>query len=268
MSTTEEKISAIEEPAAVEQPAEPNENTVEAPPPAKKKGMTGEVKLFIGILVGAVVLGGAAIYPTLVGPPGPVKPPPPAPVTRPEVTRAFLIPPGSHIKGDPNAKYSLVEFSDFQCPSCKKAVPEIEKALKNQKGKLNVVFRHFQAAHQHMHSRTLGMAAEAAGLQGKFFEMAGKLFAKQDEYEAATEDDVKDIVTKDAKELGLDVERFKKAMASKEVAAKYDADQAAADKAGLNATPSFFFVPPAGKPTAISTTADMAWWVADPKNYK
>lgn len=265
MSATEEKIEVEGEDLAAETPVEPGTQPEQVTPPKKK--MSGEVKLFIGILVGAIVLGGAAIGPTLLQKP----PTPPGPENmekRPEISRAFLIPAGSHVKGDPSAKYTLVEFSDFQCPSCKKAVPEIEKALKNQKGKLNVVFRHFQAARQHMQSRTLGVAAEAAGAQGKFYEMGDKLFENQDKYEAATSEDVNVIVMKAARDLKLDVGRFKKDAASAAIIARYDADQAAAEKAKLTATPSFFFVPPTGHPTRLSTTADVAWWVADPKNYK
>ncbi len=237
---------------------------VETPAPRKK--MSGEVKLFIGILIGAILLGGAALYPVLnAKPPGGPAPPPPTPV---ELTRSLLIPSGTHLKGDPNAKYTLVEFSDFQCPSCKKAMPMIENALKKQQGKLNYVFRHFQAASAHQHSRTLGLAAEAAGRQGRFYEMVDKLFESQEKYDAASPEDIADMTAKFAKQLKLDVPRFKKDMAAAEVIARYDADMADAEKASLSQTPSFFFVPSAGKSTQISSSAEMESWVANPKNYK
>ena len=230
--------------------------------PAKKK-MSGEVKLFIGILVGALILGGAALYPML----NTGQPPGPPPPKLDAVDRALLIPAGSRIQGNPNAKYTLVEFSDFQCPSCKTANPMIAKALKEQNGKFNYIFRHYQAARSHQHSRTLGLAAEAAGIQGKFYEMGDKLFENQGRVEAASPEEVSDIVVQCAKELKLDVTKFKKDMDSKEAKDRYDSDRQAAEKAGVTSTPSFFFVPPTGQVTRISTSADMAWWVADPKHY-
>jgi protein-disulfide isomerase len=236
--------------------------------PAKKK-MSGEVKLFIGILVGAVILGGAALYPMLMTLKPPIPPVKTGPVDHPEtVNRAFLIPANSRFQGDPKAKYTLVEFSDYQCPSCKTANPMIAKALKEQNGKFNFVFRHFQAARAHRHSRSLGIAAEAAGMQGKFYEMGDKLFENQGKYEMAGPEEVNEVILECAKELKLDLAKFKKDLNSKEAKGRYDADQQAADKAGLNSTPSFFFVPPTGQVTRISTAADMAWWVADPKHYQ
>jgi protein-disulfide isomerase len=268
-------VSTAEETTTGAQPLPTNNGTGEhvaettypdAPPPPAKKKISGEVKLFISILVGALILGGAAIYPTLKGPPTPQ-----SDVTKidnPDINRAFLIPANSHILGDPNAKFSVVEFSDLQCPSCKKAVPELAKALKEQRGKFNVVFRHFQAAASHAHSRTLGIASEAAGAQGKFYQMCDKIFGEQEKYEAMQADEVKDMMVHVAADLHLDVARFKKDMDSPQVIARYDNDQAAGDKAKIVSTPYFFFVPPTGKATGFTRTPDLLYWVKQPENYK
>ena len=263
MSTTEETIDNTE--VVSVQESQPESGPITAEPAPAKKRVSGEVKLFAAILVGAIILGGAAIWPTMAPGPKRYTPPPPKKV---ELKREMLMPAGSHIKGDPNAKYSLVEFSDFQCPSCMKSVAEIEQLLKQHKGKLNVVFRHYQAARAHVHSRDLGLAAEAAGLQGKFFEMGGKLFESQHDYEAASPEDVQEIVLKAAKELGLNVERFKKDLVSTQVAARYDADIAAAETAHIESTPCYVFVPPTGQPTVIAGTPEMLTWLKDPKNFK
>lgn len=273
MSTTEETTSGVEPPVtdngADVHSAEPSFSDPPASPatPPRKK-MSGEVKLFLGILIGALILGGAAIYPMLSTSKPSTPDVGPKKIDNPEINRAFLIPANSHILGDPNAKYSIVEFSDLQCPSCKKAVPEVEKALKANKDKLNVVFRHYQAARSHAHSRTLGIASEAAANQGKFFEMCDKIFENQEKYEGMQADEVKDMLVHFAGDLHLDVPRFKKDMEDPQVIKRYDDDQAAAEKANISSTPYFFFVPPTGKATGFSRTSDLVYWVSQPDNYK
>ena len=257
MSTTEEKTETTRR-GADNRNARRIPGSPEQVSPPKKK-MTGEVKLFIAILVGAMISGGAAIGPTLLQQKPPAFRGPENMGKRPNQS-GISGPIGRTCQGNPKAKFTLVEFSDFQCPSCKNAVPEVEKPLKAQHGKLNLVFRHFQAARKHMHSRDLGIAAEAAGVQGKFYEMGDKLFDHQPDYEAATSEEVDAIIMKAANDLKLDAGRFKKDRASAAIAARYDADQAAAEKANLNATPTFFFVPPTGPPIKLPTITDATYW--------
>ena len=102
---------------------------------------SGEIKLFTGILVGALALVAVAVLPNLLGPRRDKDHVTPAP---PKVTPALLMPPGSHIRGNPAAPYSLVEFGDYQCPTCLTAHNDIKEILKTYKDKLRLVYHHYQ----------------------------------------------------------------------------------------------------------------------------
>ena len=135
-------------------------------------------------------------------------------------------------RGAPMAKITLIEFSDFQCPHCGAAHPDVLRALREFDGNLRQVYRYFPLSN---HSRALpaAKAAEAARLQGKFWEMHDLLFEHQRELEDA---DLK----KYASQLGLDVARFEADMASEQVAKRIQADRELGEKLGIEATPSFF----------------------------
>jgi protein-disulfide isomerase len=135
-------------------------------------------------------------------------------------------------RGAPMAKVTLVEFSDFQCPHCGAAHPDVVRALREFDGNLRVVYRYFPLS---SHSRALpaARAAEAARLQGKFWEMQDLLFEHQRELEDAD-------LRKYASQLGLDMARFEQDMSSPEVEQRIQADRALGQKLGIEATPSFF----------------------------
>src|SRR5205823_4112015 len=133
---------------------------------------------FLFITIGALALGGAVFIPSMLAG-GPKKPEGPT-IMPPKINRQLLVPPGSHMKGDPNAPFTIVEFSDFQCSHCKDAYPRMEQMIQQYKPRLNFVYHHYRAAPGHRHSFALGWAAEAAGMQGKFFEMAERIFNNQD----------------------------------------------------------------------------------------
>jgi protein-disulfide isomerase len=139
---------------------------------------------------------------------------------------------GTPVKGAQTAKVTLVEFSDFQCPFCKRVGPTLEQIEKTYGDKVRIAFKHLPLP-MHPQAESAARAAEAAHRQGKFWEMHDKLFADQQGLsEAAYE--------KHAKELGLDLERFKKDYASPEVKARVDADMREANQLGVNGTPGFF----------------------------
>jgi protein-disulfide isomerase len=148
-------------------------------------------------------------------------------------------------RGAPMAKVTLVEFSDFQCPHCGAAHPELQRLLREYDGRLRLVYKYFPLSN---HTRAVPAAgggggaagapppppaADAARAQGKFWEMHDLLFEHQRELEDA---DLK----KYAAQLGLDVERFERDMNSDAVAQKVDADRALGERLGIEATPSFF----------------------------
>jgi protein-disulfide isomerase len=135
-------------------------------------------------------------------------------------------------KGAADAKVTIVEFSDFQCPFCSKAEPAVDEVMKNYSDKVRVVFRHFPLD---FHDKAF-KAAEAAGCaedQGKFWEFHKTLFANQG---ALSIDDLK----AHAKTLGLDSGKFNECLDSGKMKAKVDGDMAAARAVGVNGTPAFF----------------------------
>lgn len=231
---------------------------------------SGEVKLFIIILVVAVLLVGVALYPKLTGK-GPGAPPlPDKPKEAPaNVTRELLIPPWSHIRGNPKAPYSLVVFADFQCPSCKSSVEATKELLKTYKDRLNVVFHHYHVSLQHFNAPLMGQAAEAAAAQGKFWEMHDALFERQHQfstqYEVAT---ITGLLAEVAGEIRLDVLKFREAITNGSAKKAYDRDFAIGEKIRIKGTPTYYFVPPKGKPVVLSTTTQMMEWVQNPKNWK
>ncbi|MBN2527978.1 MAG: thioredoxin domain-containing protein [Deltaproteobacteria bacterium] len=134
--------------------------------------------------------------------------------------------------GHPGARTEIIVFSDFQCSFCKKAAREIRRLLLAHPNRLKVYYKHYPLAY-HPYSRRAAQAAEAARLQGKFWEMHDLLFAH-----AEALDDV--LVYTLAKKLKLDMERLKKDMDSPEVIAKVNADKAEGERLKIRGTPSFF----------------------------
>jgi protein-disulfide isomerase len=148
----------------------------------------------------------------------------------------MLTPPVSdrdHIRGSSAAPAVLVEYGDFECPACGEAYP-IVKALETQLGAmLAVVFRHFPLTTVHPHAQRAAEAAEAAGAQGKFWQMHDILFERQ---EALEDTNLVDY----ALELRLDVQRFVRDLAAHRHVAKVRADFASGVRSGVNGTPTFF----------------------------
>ncbi|MHA7132385.1 DsbA family protein [Oerskovia turbata] len=93
---------------------------------------------------------------------------------------ADLVPPGAHVFGDPTAPVTIVEFGDFECPYCHDAAPVLRAVVEESAGTVRLVFRHFPLFEVHPYALTAALAAEAAGAQGRFWEMHDLLFAHQD----------------------------------------------------------------------------------------
>lgn len=140
------------------------------------------------------------------------------------------------VKGAESAKVTIIEYSDFECPACAAAAPLIKDLLSEYGNDVRFVYRHFPLP-SHRNSEVAAYAAEAAGEQGKFFEMHDLLFEKQDEWRAG---DPTGKFREYAALLGLDTEKFVVDMNSGEVKSKVAADKASAYGARINATPTFF----------------------------
>ncbi len=138
----------------------------------------------------------------------------------------------SKVRGAPMAPITLVEFSDFECPYCGAARPELERLLREFDGQVKLVFKYFPLS-VHQRAMPAARAAEAASRQGKFWEMHDLLFEHQRELEDAD-------LLRYATQLGLDVARFQADMASPEVQKVIDADRQAGEKLGIEGTPTIY----------------------------
>ena len=136
-------------------------------------------------------------------------------------------------KGAKDAKVVVVEFSDYQCPFCGQAEPLMNQVVQAYPKDVRRVYKQFPLTSIHQNALPAAKAAVAAGKQGKFWEMHQKLFEHQRELSA-------DNYKTWAKEIGLDVTRFEKDMASPEVQAEIDRDIADARSADVTGTPSIF----------------------------
>ncbi len=134
--------------------------------------------------------------------------------------------------GSESAKVTIVEFSDFQCPSCKVAQPVLEAILAKYPTEVKLVYRHFPLP-SHEFGFISAEAAEAAGLQGKFWEMHAKLFE-------ISPDLSRDQLIQAAKDLKLDIAKFTSDIDSDSVRQKVLTDQADGNALSVNATPTFF----------------------------
>ncbi len=138
----------------------------------------------------------------------------------------------SPARGAKNAKVTLVEFSDFQCPYSQRVQPLIQKLLKEYPGDLQHVFKHFPLRF-HKQAAPAAKACIAAGLQGKFWEMEEMVFKNPKELQ---DDDLK----KYAGKIGLDVDRFEKDFKSEKVEKRLQQDIAQARKIKVTGTPTLF----------------------------
>ncbi len=150
-----------------------------------------------------------------------------------------------HIKWSPDKKNLLVEYSDFQCPACKNA-HNILKAIEASGSadfeitkRVTFVYRHFPLSQIHDKANVAAYAAEAASKQDKFWEMIDLLFDNQQNWKDSNNPQQEDFINY-AKELKLDIEKFKKDIDSLEVKNKVAEDLRDADQIGISSIPIFF----------------------------
>jgi protein-disulfide isomerase len=143
----------------------------------------------------------------------------------------------AHIRGKPDAPVTLEEFGDFQCPPCGQFAGFAEELLKEYDSRLRVVFRNFPLP-AHEHAREAAMAAEAAGFQGKFWEMHDTLYREQSAWSTAP--NTRELFESYAGTLGLDMDQFKKDMDSDKARQRVDSDHALGDSLGIKVTPTLF----------------------------
>jgi protein-disulfide isomerase len=183
--------------------------------------LTGESKILLGILAATAVIILTAI--AYVNKPAPLQKP---------ISRDELIPPGSFTTGNASAAAWLVEFSDFQCPACRAFAPTVVELVKTYPDKLLFIYRHYPLS-QHQYAKSAAMVAEAAGLQGKFWEMSTLLFENQNRFATNPWGAL-------ASELKLNRKQFDVDLSSQTLKTKIDRDEQTAIRLRLPGTPTFF----------------------------
>lgn len=141
----------------------------------------------------------------------------------------------SPVKGPKDAKITIIEFSDFQCPFCKRGKDTMEEVMKAYPNDVKLVFKQMPLDFHKM-AKPAALAALAAAKQGKFWEMHDKFFDNQGELSSKGEEYIVQV----AKEIGLNIDKFNADRKSKEIEDEVAADVALAGKNGINGTPGFF----------------------------
>jgi protein-disulfide isomerase len=192
--------------------------------------MQNETKILIGVAA-MVVVGGIALF-----------------AINPKVQEAgksvdpkSLIRESSHMTGKADAKVSLVEFGDHQCPACAAVEPTLEKVKEKYKDNpnFNLVWRHFPLTSIHRNAVASSEASEAAGAQGKFWEMHKMLYERQQQWE--TQADPTTMFINYAKELGMgDIAKFESDLKNHIYRELVLTDLSDGEKLGISSTPTFF----------------------------
>ena len=138
-----------------------------------------------------------------------------------------------HAQGPPDAPVTLVEYGDYECPYCGRAYPIVKQLQERMSDRLRFVFRNFPLNTLHEHAGVAAQAAEAAGAQGKFWEMHDILYEHQAELDQA---DLRHY----ALNIGLEIYQFDADLSGERFAKKVRADFRGGVRSGVNGTPTFF----------------------------
>ena len=138
-----------------------------------------------------------------------------------------------HVQGAAGAAVTLVEYGDYQCPYCGQAYPIVKQLQARMGAKMRLVFRNFPLAEMHPYAMGAAEVAEAAALQGKFWEMHDRLYEHQDELDP-------DSLMQHARHLHLDLKKLEDAIRGGGIAERIKADFNGGVRSGVNGTPSFY----------------------------
>lgn len=145
--------------------------------------------------------------------------------------------PDDWVRGDRAAAVTLLEYADFQCPACASYAPLVQQVGDEYAGRVRIVMRHFPLR-QHGNAIAAAQAAEAAGRQGKFWEMHDLLYERQNAW--VNGGNPEETFRAYAAELTLDAAKFQSDSADPAARAKIDRDQRSGIALGVNSTPSFY----------------------------
>jgi protein-disulfide isomerase len=159
---------------------------------------------------------------------------------------------GDRTTGKSDAKVIVFEYADYQCPGCGAAFSTTKTIQDTYKDKVAFVFRNFPLTSIHPNALAAASVAEAAGQQGKFWEMHDLLFTQRSAWVNLSADQRGSVFVGYAQQLGLDTAKFTSDQSSKLVSEKINFDRALGSKVGVNSTPSFFI----GSTKIDATTTD------------
>jgi protein-disulfide isomerase len=144
-----------------------------------------------------------------------------------------VVTPEDHVLGPADAPVTVLEYGDYECPYCRGAFRDVHEMLDRYPGKIRFVFRNFPIQQVHPHAEQAAEAAEAAAVQGKFWEMYEQLLQP---YASLDTDALIDY----AQRTGLDIPRFLADITDQRYARKIDSDQREGIRNGVNQTPKFY----------------------------
>jgi protein-disulfide isomerase len=190
-------------------------------------GMSTNLRFTLGVLAAVALIVGGAVFFAMKG------------SSEPATAGSNPVRADSHqLSTAADGKVTIVEFLDFECPSCGRAYPAVEQLRKEYAGKITYVVREFPLD-MHPNAMNAAAAAEAAANQGKFEAMYNKLFTTQQAWGGQQTDHAKTFDGY-AQELGLDMARFRADVASQQVRDRIETDRADGAAAGARGTPTFF----------------------------
>jgi protein-disulfide isomerase len=138
-----------------------------------------------------------------------------------------------HVRGDRDAPVTIIEYGDFECPSCKQAAPAVLLLMHGFQGGVRLLFRHFPLEEFHANALAAAEASEAAAAQGRFWEMHDRLFDNQRHFQSAH-------LRRLAEGLGLDLRRFSKELEEHSHVPRIRQDITEGRRLGVRATPTFY----------------------------
>jgi protein-disulfide isomerase len=194
--------------------------------------MSGMPKLFkplIVIVIAVAVAAGAAVY---------LSRQPDEPANTSAAPTHVDIKGGGHFRGPANASVTLVEFGDYQCPSCGAYHPLVKEVLNRYPQQVRLEYHHFPLITVHPNTMLASQAVEAAGDQGKFWEMHDAVFEHQNDWAGSPNPEPVFITL--ATGLGLDINKFMQGLRSPEIQQRILKDVERGQDARVEATPTFF----------------------------
>jgi protein-disulfide isomerase len=144
-----------------------------------------------------------------------------------------------HVFGSNQQKVVFIEYGDYQCPACGRMYSTVKAITAAYQDKLTFIFRNFPLTSVHPNALAAATAAEAAGLQGKYYQMHDALYENQTTWSDVDVSKRGGLFEQYATQVGINLPAYRKDLDSKDVAAKIDRDRTTAQKYSVDATPTF-----------------------------